>query len=466
MSNLTANIQLPDQEKPYPKWIKEYLSFDPDDSTFVEIRVGDQLYDLASEWIVKHVDQSYRVRPKTNTSAATRTLEKMARIAAKVQGKGDISSEAEKEEGYKTDLYLGLGMLHLVKALFKKEAKVVGCLCFDCFSLTFFFFFWYAFVHNSSPLLGFFEFEFKQNKYYGIHQTVGEPQSAGYCGEPRFFQSLVLFVKGKGNVQLLKNLCDQILIDNENKKDNLFLQIYRYNVDNGYWQSAGRKIGRDVSTIILPENAMKLVTADMERFLNLDSVKWYFEHGIPYKRSYLFYGVPGSGKTSLIQALAYKFTRNLCFLQPTHPKMTGVYWLNLACAPANSLIVLEDIDALFNKDRSKKHEQCPLTFSGLLNGLDGVGNPDGQIFIVCCFIFIIALIQCYLTTNFVDQLDDALIRSGRVDVHVQFPMATDEQLERMFLLFYPDDKTLAQEFTKSVRQHFASVSCTLMHVSL
>jgi len=111
-------------------------------------------------------------------------------------------------------------------------------------------------------------------------------------------------------------------------------------------------------------------------------------------------------------------------------------------APESSLIVLEDIDALFDKNRSKKHEQCPLTFSGLLNGLDGVGNPDGQIFI--------------LTTNFVEQLDAALIRSGRVDMHVQFPMATDSQLERIFLLFYPQETTLAQEFVKGIRANFGN----------
>eukprot|EP00488_Nonionellina_sp_1-RS-2012_P001609 TRINITY_DN2620_c0_g1_i1.p1 TRINITY_DN2620_c0_g1~~TRINITY_DN2620_c0_g1_i1.p1 ORF type:complete len:160 (-),score=45.83 TRINITY_DN2620_c0_g1_i1:30-509(-) len=156
-----------------------------------------------------------------------------------------------------------------------------------------------------------------------------------------------------------------------------------------------------------------------ERFLDEKSIKWYFKHGIPYKRSYLFYGVPGSGKTSLIQALAAKYDRNLCFLQPTHPKMTDqAFKTCISSAPGNSLIVLEDIDALFNADRSKKDTSVPLTFSGLLNGLDGVGNPDGQIFV--------------MTTNYVDRLDSALVRSGRVDLHIEFPLGTDEQLKKMF----------------------------------
>merc|ERR1712233_61909 len=132
---------------------------------------------------------------------------------------------------------------------------------------------------------------------------------------------------------------------------------------------------------------------------------------------------------------------NLCFVQPSHPKMTDESFKScIQRAPTNSLIVLEDIDALFNKDRSKKNVNCPLTFSGLLNGLDGVGNPDGQIFI--------------MTTNYVDRLDTALIRSGRVDIHCQFPLATDEQLRKMFLLFYPESVDNASLFVRQIRKYF------------
>merc|ERR1712173_265903 len=223
-------------------------------------------------------------------------------------------------------------------------------------------------------------------------------------------------------------------------KDSLFFKIYRYDICRSYWRQSGKKIGRDINTVILPEKTWNTVIGDFERFLDEKSISWYFKHGIPYKRSYLFYGVPGSGKTSLIQALAAKYERNLCFVQPSHPKMTDEAFKScIQSAPSNSLIVLEDIDALFNKDRSKKNVNCPMTFSGLLNGLDGVGNPDGQIFI--------------MTTNFVDRLDNALIRSGRVDLHIEFPLATDEQLRRMCLLFYPESKDNATDFVEEIRRH-------------
>jgi len=106
------------------------------------------------------------------------------------------------------------------------------------------------------------------------------------------------------------------------------------------------------------------------------------------------------------------------------------------CAPQRALIVLEDVDAYFFKDRSSQHKTCPLTFSGLLNGLDGVGSAEGQIFI--------------LTTNFIDRLDDALIRSGRVDRKIEFPSVNPFLARQMFLTFYPNDEDHANNFMESL----------------
>jgi len=66
-----------------------------------------------------------------------------------------------------------------------------------------------------------------------------------------------------------------------------------------------------------------------------------------------------------------------------------------------------------------------LTFSALLNALDGVGASSGQMYI--------------LTTNLRDDLDPALVRNGRVDCQVRFDHATDEQIEKMWSAFYPPD---------------------------
>merc|ERR1719399_1312514 len=101
--------------------------------------------------------------------------------------------------------------------------------------------------------------------------------------------------------------------------------------------------------------------------------------------------------------------------------------------PHKSIVVLEDVDALFDGKRQKTDGKSVLTFSGLLNALDGVGGCSGQIFV--------------LTTNHRERLDPALIRNGRVDLHVEFKDATAEQMRGLFLQFYKGvAETLAADF--------------------
>jgi len=184
---------------------------------------------------------------------------------------------------------------------------------------------------------------------------------------------------------------------------------------------------------VLHPEVKRTLIEDIEEFLSPAAKEWYRNHGIAYKRSYLLYGPPGSGKTSIIQAIAGKYKRNLCFVQPLSKEWTDdTFSACVQFAPRRALIVLEDIDAYFGRNRETLHDKCPLTFSGLLNALDGVSSTDGQIFI--------------LTTNFVDRLDDALIRSGLVDRRIQFPPVDPQLAHDMFLQFYPGELQAALEF--------------------
>ena len=79
----------------------------------------------------------------------------------------------------------------------------------------------------------------------------------------------------------------------------------------------------------------------------------------------------------------------------------------LADAPENSIVLLEDADAAFvSRDTETETDSAfqganRLTFSGLLNAIDGVTSTEGRI--------------VFMTTNYIDRLDPALIRPGRVD---------------------------------------------------
>ena len=54
---------------------------------------------------------------------------------------------------------------------------------------------------------------------------------------------------------------------------------------------------------------------------------------------------------------------------------------NLRDAPSNAIVLLEDVDAIFTADRVAKPDAATgVTFSGLLNALDGVAS---QVCVMC-----------------------------------------------------------------------------------
>mmetsp|Transcript_13685 Transcript_13685/g.27033 ORF Transcript_13685/g.27033 Transcript_13685/m.27033 type:complete len:410 (-) Transcript_13685:12-1241(-) len=269
--------------------------------------------------------------------------------------------------------------------------------------------------------LGVFSFDFDQHKMHLVHGRRG-PIVGTNCGAATW-ESVVLLCEGGGGREATQGFLNKLLCDEETTRDTDFT-IFRWVVKYGEWEEVGRKAARSLGSVVLPQDTKDKITADLDQFLTPSTYKFYVEHGIPYKRSFLFYGEPGAGKTSLIQALAGKYRRNLCIMQPTSdPKFTDDALANaIKDAPPRSIIVLEDVDALFDKNR-QANTKLAITFSGLLNALDGIANPDGQLFI--------------LTTNFRDQLDAALIRNGRVDLHVEFTHATPEQTASLFAQFYP-----------------------------
>ena len=102
----------------------------------------------------------------------------------------------------------------------------------------------------------------------------------------------------------------------------------------------------------------------------------------------------------------------------------------LSEAPERSIILLEDVDAMFT-DRTTM-QTTKLSFSGFLNALDGVRSQEGQIL--------------FMTTNHKERLDPALLRPGRADVHVKLQHASDNQMRGLFTRFFPEREDLAAAF--------------------
>ena len=198
--------------------------------------------------------------------------------------------------------------------------------------------------------------------------------------------------------------------------------------DEGYWEHLTSREPRTLDTIYLPTHKKSSITNShisidkhLENFLNPDTKEKYFKLGIPYKCNYLLEGHWGTGKTSLITALATHYGYGLSIL-PFSSKLGDVELFRaIKRMRENTFLILEDIDSLFIERKSGDTNKNRITFSGLLNTLDGIATPDGLI--------------TFMTTNHKNKLDPALIRPGRIDYVMKFGYITKNQIKSMFIKF-------------------------------
>lgn len=191
---------------------------------------------------------------------------------------------------------------------------------------------------------------------------------------------------------------------------------------DGWWNELCSLPNRPLESVVLEGETRGLVVEDMERFLRVEDR--YISLGVPYRRGYLFHGSPGTGKTSFCLALAAHFGLDVSILSLSDEKLNDTSLAQiLSVTPKRSILLLEDIDCLYEKDRTAKTAKG-LTLSGLLNALDGAQAQVGRVVI--------------MTTNHIEALDNALIRPGRADLSVEFRLASLAQIEEMHKRFFPD----------------------------
>ena len=199
------------------------------------------------------------------------------------------------------------------------------------------------------------------------------------------------------------------------------------------WTRARLGNNRKLDSVVLKAGQKEAILADLERFFA--SRERYETLGIPWRRGYLLYGPPGTGKTSLVTALASELALNVCVLSLASPTVTDEKIGNLlASVPRRSVILIEDVDAFFQA-RTKADAQVRVSYSGFINALDGVAAHEGSV--------------VFLTTNHPQLIDEAAIRSGRVDFRLELGPCDRGQLERMFLKFI-DDPAAARRFAESL----------------
>ena len=199
-----------------------------------------------------------------------------------------------------------------------------------------------------------------------------------------------------------------------------------YTSKTASWERFGEpRRKRPIESVILDKGVKRHIVEDVKDFLN--SGQWYYDRGIPYRRGYLLHGPPGSGKSSFIQALAGTIDYNIAMLNLSERGLTDDR-LNhlLTILPRRTLVLLEDADAAFSNRRTQTdvdgYRGANVTFSGLLNALDGVASAEERLL--------------FLTTNYVERLDRALVRPGRIDMTVRIGEATAWQAGKLWDRFY------------------------------
>lgn len=157
-----------------------------------------------------------------------------------------------------------------------------------------------------------------------------------------------------------------------------------------------------------------------------------------------------------MQVLAGQLKLDMCMLNLADTSITDA---GLASAlretPKNSLIMIEDIDAIFVERKKQGTGDSSgggkgVTFSGLLNALDGVASQEGRLLV--------------MTTNHIERLDPALIRPGRIDRKVEVDNASKGQARAMFLRFYENEVSLAEEFAKKIPDKELSMAAIQGHL--
>ena len=198
------------------------------------------------------------------------------------------------------------------------------------------------------------------------------------------------------------------------KKDKNKLNIYIPN-KYGEWQIYNSIPKRSINTIYIDEKIKEKLITDIRNFIKNESE--YDRFGIPYKRSYMLTGIPGSGKTSIIKAICNEINYSLSILSLQKEFDNNSLWSAFRELEKNSILLIEDIDCIFEQ-RKTSGDNPLISFSSLINILDGVLYKHGIII--------------FITTNHPEKLDHALMRMGRIDMIIQFDYPREADIHKLF----------------------------------
>ncbi|KAL2064128.1 hypothetical protein VTL71DRAFT_4622 [Oculimacula yallundae] len=370
-----------------------------------DIRIDDEMYNMLMGWIAKQKfsKKSHRFVANTNLNSRTWFLWRSWDNDDEEDGEGGVEFD---EDG---------NPLTTIKKT--KEKKVQYTPTFGSH------YFWYK-----NRLMIFRRTDNTTSGPWGTASDREEIQIACYGRNPNIIKELL-------------DECRQDFAKNDVNKTIIYRGGLKAGTAEPAWTRCFSRVSRPFSTVVLDEGVKTSLLKDMRDYLHPNTRRWYGNRGIPYRRGYLLFGPPGTGKSSLSFAIAGYFKLAIYIVSLNSVAMNEE---NLSALftelPKQCVVLLEDIDTAgltHSRDDKSKSDKPTITtlpgataaippapsgskisLSGLLNILDGVASQEGRVLI--------------MTTNHRDKLDEALIRPGRVDMSIEFALANTQMVTTIF----------------------------------
>jgi len=163
--------------------------------------------------------------------------------------------------------------------------------------------------------------------------------------------------------------------------------------------------------------------------LPLTHPEYYEEMGIKAPKGVILYGAPGTGKTLLAKAVAN--STSATFLRVVGSELIQKYsgdgpklvreLFRVAEDHSPAIVFIDEIDAVGTKrydSTSGGEKEIQRTMLELLNQLDGFDSRGD--------------VKVIMATNKIESLDTALIRPGRIDRKIEFPLPNEKTKRRIF----------------------------------